>query len=903
MTKPGCTNGKSGKNVVQWLVLLMVAQACMGIALVQAQLVDPILSVQPPLQLFDKLGERPNSAALGDINGDGVTDIVTANSGSDDVTVLAGDGGGEFVPVAGSPFAVGRRPVSVALGDVNGDDALDIVTTNEFSGNVTVLASDGAGGFAPVASSPFAVGNGPVSVALGDINGDGTLDIVTANRQSGDVTVLAGDGSGGFAVVAGSPFAVGNGPVSVVLGDINGDGALDIGTSNNSSDDITVLAGDGTGGFVPVAGSPFAVGNSPQSLAMDDVNGDGPLDIVTANFFGSVTVLAGDGSGGFAAVGGSPFAVGGILQSVALADINGDGAPDIFTTNVRNSLGEVRVLAGDGGGGFTVLAGSPFAVGNGPESVVLGDVNDDGATDIVTPNSGSNDVTVLVGDGGGGFMELADSPIVFATDPTDIGLGDIDSDGILDAVILREARDDVVLLRGLGKGIFSRPGAPIKVGDSPESVALGDINGDGGLDIVTANRISNDVTVLAGDGGGAFSAVAGSPFAVGSFPFPVSVALGDINGDGALDIVTANEESGDVTVLAGDGGGGFAPVAGSPFAVGANFPFPQSVELGDVNGDGALDIVTANLFSEDAAVLAGDGLGGFAPVGESPFAVGGQPVSVALGDVNGDGALDIVTANGSGSNDVTVLAGDGNGGFAAVADSPFAVDGRPRSVALRDINDDGALDIATVNDFPDSNLTVLGGDGGGGFAAVVGSPFAVPDGAIALATGLIDGDSLPDVLVVSDGTDEMLTSLTTAPVVDLAIDKTSGSFFMPPGGTITYTILVDNFGPDDAIGARVLDTPPVRLGGLTWTCTPQGGATCNASGTGAIDELVDIPGGDSVTFVMEATLQDMDEVPLSNTTSVTAPASASEFDVGNNQDSDTDLVGLFANGFESIEPD
>ena len=900
MSKPDfCIKGKSVKNVIQWFALLMFAQAGFGITLAHAQIDEPVLFVQPSLKLFDKLGERPESVALGDINGDGIMDIVTANIESNDVMVLAGDGGGSFAPVAGSPFAVGGSPRSVALGDVNGDGALDIVTSNN-SSDATVLAGDGGGGFEAVAGSPFAVGGQALSVALGDVNGDGTLDIVTANTFDDVVAVLAGDGGGGFAAVAGSPFAAGSNPRSVALDDVNGDGELDIVTANTFDDVVVVLAGDGGGGFAAVAGSPFAVGNSPQSLAVGDVNGDSALDIVTANFFGDVTLLAGDGSGSFAAVAGSPFAVGGILVSVALDDINGDGAIDIVTANVRNSSGDVRVLAGDGGGGFAQVTGSPFAVGNSPESVALGDINGDGATDIVTANSDSNDVTVLAGDGGGGIVELAGSPFVLATDPSDIALGDIDNDGMLDAVISRKARDDVLVLRGLGNGSFSRVDAPVSVGDSPESVALGDINGDGALDIVAANNVSNDVTVLAGNGGGGFIPVAGSPFTVGSFPFPVSIALGDINGDGALDIVTANRESSDVTVLAGDGGGGFAAVAGSPFPVGF---FPQSVVLGDVNGDGALDIVTPNLFPEDVTVLAGDGGGGFAAVAGSPFAVGGQPVSVALGDVNADGALDIITANGNGSSDdVTVLAGDGVGGFAAVAGSPFEAGGGPQSVTLRDINGDGTLDIVIANRFPD-NVTALGGDGGGGFAAAIGSPFAVPDGPIALTAGLADGDSLPDVLVLSNGTEETLTSLTTAPVIDLAISKTSGSIFTPPGGTITYTILVNNFGPNDAIGARVLDSPPARLGGLTWICSPQGGAICNASGTGAIDELVDIPGGDSVTFVLEATLQDMDEMPVTNTASVTAPVGANELDAGNNQDSDIDLVALFADGFESLDPD
>ena len=138
---------------------------------------------------------------------------------------------------------------------------------------------------------------------------------------------------------------------------------------------------------------------------------------------------------------------------------------------------------------------------------------------------------------------------------------------------------------------------------------------------------------------------------------------------------------------------------------------------------------------------------------------------------------------------------------------------------------------------------------------------------------------------------------------DLAIDKTSGSFFTPPGGMLTYTLLVTNTGPSDAVDARVEDIPPMRLGDLAWSCTPQSNAVCNAGAMGAIDELVSIPEGDSVIFMLDATLQDTGNDPITNTASVTAPVGLTELATGNNTDSDTDPVGMFASGFESVEPD
>lgn len=142
-----------------------------------------------------------------------------------------------------------------------------------------------------------------------------------------------------------------------------------------------------------------------------------------------------------------------------------------------------------------------------------------------------------------------------------------------------------------------------------------------------------------------------------------------------------------------------------------------------------------------------------------------------------------------------------------------------------------------------------------------------------------------------------------AAYTDLAIDKTSGSANASPGGSIEYLILVENLGPSDVVGAQVIDNPPPRLGNLSWMCQPTGGATCSASGTGPIDELVDIPVGESVAFMLSATLQDTDEQPVTNTASIEAPNTVVELDLFNNNDSDTDSVGLFADGFESAEPD
>lgn len=763
------------KDLVNQIGLLIIFLAEMWALPVHAQTDEPVFFAQPSQQLFDELGVQPESVELADINGDGVTDITTANFNSDNVTVLIGDGDGHFSPAINSPFEVGGGPDSVATADANSDGLADIVVANFFSNTVTVLLGDGTGGFSEAGRSPFSVDGAPTSVAVADTDEDGAADIITTNRVSSaldepdNVTVLINDGRANFSPTPGNPFPVGDNPKSVAVGDINGDATMDIVTADDDSDSLTLLAGDGSGGFSELPDSPLSANNGPRGVALADINGDVALDIVVANLdrhLAAVTVLIGNGSGGFSEVDGSPFTESGGPTSIGLHDINGDALLDIVVSNTAE--GNVTVMEGDGNGGFAEVSDSPFAVGRIPESVAVGDVNGDGKPDISTANTFSSDVSLLAGDGSGGFVEMRNSPIVFSNDLEGVSLGDIDGDGVVDTAITRRVRRDVLLLRGLGGGRFERMGAPIALGTYTYAVSLSDIDNDGIVDLVATRKAEHgtedEVVVMSGDGSGGFIKVDGSPFPVERSP--ESMMLGDVNNDGTLDIVTANLNSDNVKVLAGDGAGGFVDVTRSPFSVGER---PYSLALGDVTGDGVPDIVTTDRNPDSVTVLAGDGVGGFAAAAGSPFAVNGRPTSVALGDINSDGAPDIVTASG---HSTTLLTGDGGGNFTEAANSPLALGGQ-HGVALTDVTGDGALDLILARP-PDHDavtagaggtVSVLAGDGGGAFTQVAGSPFPVEVRTAALTTGLLDGDTLPDILSVGDfefdSDGEVLNVLTT----------------------------------------------------------------------------------------------------------------------------------------------
>jgi hypothetical protein len=248
-------------------------------------------------------------------------------------------------------------------------------------------------GFTAAPGSPYAVGKSSSLPVVADFNGDGHPDLAVAGEDSNDVSVLLGDGSGGFTVASGSPYAVGKGPLLPVVADFNGDGHPDIAVASRSRD-VSVLLGNGSGGFTAAPGSPFAVGKLPYWPVVGDFNGDGHPDLAVSNLFSNgVSVLLGDGSGGFTAAPGSPLAVGKYPSLPVVADFDGDGHPDLVVDSGSNG---VSVLLGDGSGGFTAAPGSPLAVGKSSFLPVVADFNGDGHPDLAVAGEDSNDVSVLL---------------------------------------------------------------------------------------------------------------------------------------------------------------------------------------------------------------------------------------------------------------------------------------------------------------------------------------------------------------------------------------------------------------------------------------------------------------------------------------------------------------------------
>jgi gliding motility-associated-like protein len=351
--------------------------------------------------------------------------------------------------------------------------------------------------------------------------------------------------------------------------------------------------------FVNAPGSPDACGTNPRGIQTADLNHDGILDLVVGYAYNSqMEIWLGVGNGSFVAAPGSPItaSVSGPI-SIAIGDFNGDTHPDLVVANYNG--GGTSIYLGAGNGSFTQASGSPLPAGGFSYYVITADFNADGKLDLAEVDESTDDAYIYLGNGNGTFTSAPSSPFLTNFGPICVVSSDFNGDSKADLAILSSVNNDVSILLGNGNGTFTAaPGGPITVGSFPRIEALSDFNGDGKMDIAVTNLNSNTVNILLGSGTGLFSNAAGSPFTVGAYPYSVNPA--DFNGDGKMDIAVSSGVNSDVEVYYGSGNGSFTLAPGAPFATGND---TQSMILGDYNGDGAMDIATANYGSSNVSVL------------------------------------------------------------------------------------------------------------------------------------------------------------------------------------------------------------------------------------------------------------------------------------------------------------
>ncbi|MGD8454690.1 MAG: VCBS repeat-containing protein [Phycisphaerae bacterium] len=731
----------------------------------------------------------PVALAMGDIDGDGDLDYAVANSAyyaheygiSGNLTIMFNEGDGQFADE--TYYDAGYEPRDVKLADFNADGHLDVVVASSFDDAVFVLLGNGDGTFAPAAS--LAVGDAPRSVAVGDVNGDGHLDLAVLNAMSNNISVLLGAGDGTFAAQA--TYGVGIvgeyperwlpiGGVSIILCDLDGDGDLDLASANTGTQilrrcslelpdgSVSVLLNQGDGTYAAQVEYPCEL--RTVNLAVGDLDEDGDVDVLASNLCnGTVSVLLGHGDGTLAAQipyeangfeGPLPPHVswfGGGPSGLALRDIDADGHLDL----VVGHHGSYRISVLPGYGDGTLGAEQTLFIDISPTFVELGDVNSDGGADlaVLAPASNNDSLTVLFNFGDGVFLDDETTAIGYGA--TSMRIGDLDSDGDLDLATGEAGTGTIyggvsVLLND-GDGGLTR--TKYHSGNGPWSVAMADLDGDGHLDLASAdskNGTGDTVSVLMNHGDGTFADGVAYPVTV----YPLALAASDLDGDGDRDLVSADwgtssqvGGTGVASFLLNNGDGTFA--AAPPLDL---LRAPTEVMAGDLDDDGDNDLVFSHrdYTGLSLLVLFNNGDATFSP-GVS-YDVDYALLSAALGDVDVDGDLDLAVGTYSYVEDVPnvmVLVNDGAGAFGD--GGAYYVPGtwQTDSIAIGDIDGDGVVDLALGNAAKES-VSVLLGYGDGTFAP--GVTYARAHGeSYALVLGDLDGDGDTDLAVTNSDED------------------------------------------------------------------------------------------------------------------------------------------------------
>jgi hypothetical protein len=657
----------------------------------------------------------------------------------------------------------GTEPRDIAVADFDHKDYLDIAVREDASDTVSILISSPTG-FTLGATLPYASSGG---LAVADFDHDGWPDIVVSGVNHDVIFVNTSDGTGGFNAT--TAFNVGKGPTALVAGEFTSDGHLDVAVFNDIDGTIDVMRGDGTGSFSSV--STFNMPARTQ-MATADVDHDGDLDLISTDGVGAIFVALGKGDGTFPNV--NAFGGGGSQPTgLTVLDFNKDGALDVVTVNEASR--DIELFRGDGAGNF----GSQDQIGIGGgtyQRVASGDFNLDGILDLAVTDKASKDVNILLGDCCGGFR----SPVVVNGGAAnfDVAVADFTRDGRDDAALTLLADRAVALLPNLF-GIscpapsFAQLGTVSGVGPLPLSIAPGDYDRDGSLDFVSASQSAGSLTRWLGRGTGAFAV----PQLTATGGAPVSLATGDFDRDLDLDLAVAGAD----LFIHTNTGGTLGPPAG------LGIPSPRQVVAADVSFDGRIDLVTISAGRVNVSL--NDGLGGFPA---TAYATTQDPVSVAVGDFDGDGKPDIAVAELGPPNVIEMFRNNGDGTFAFAGVPvnlglvPFSIeaanmDGGPldlvvaAGVRLRTYRGTGAFGFLQVADVPlpgnaggvhgldvtdfDGNGTmdvvvaavgsqrvmVLLGNGGGGFSSIRTEMTRLEPTAV--GTGDFDRDGFPDILV------------------------------------------------------------------------------------------------------------------------------------------------------------
>ncbi|MFY9676096.1 MAG: FG-GAP-like repeat-containing protein [Terriglobales bacterium] len=650
----------------------------------------------------------------GDFNNDGVPDLLTLddNGNTAGVGIMLGNGAGGFGPVSSITTFSCTLEGGIVTGDFNNDGNLDFAVVsgtaggdcNFNPGTLWIFLGNGAGGFTLKAS--YSEIGGPANnekaggLIAADLRGNGNLDLLAIDPNNG-IDVFLGNGDGTFA----APTVVGisspGASNSEAVADLNHDGKLDlVVASENSGDGIYVLLGNGDGTFqAPVF---YQQGSNSGAMAV-------AIGALTKTSHGDVVMGTGNGAYVYLNNGDGTFKTPPALygpswiNSIVITDVNGDKKNDLVVSSY--SSGAVWFMPGNGKGGFGTA--EAFATAGQPNNVVVADFNGDKKLDFATSNIAGQWISVGFGNGDGTFRASQGNGYGWNNPINGIATADLNGDGYPDVVMANGGTGVGISVQlGSSHGVLG-PATSIAVGgcgnanrNPVNSVALGDVNGDKKIDVVTTSVnsgggcVNNEVGVLLGSGKGKFKAPVF--YSTGTTQQSYNATLADLRGKGLLDIIVSNND-GSISVLLNNGKGVYGTanvISGASGSEGA------AIAVGDFNNDGKLDLALSNYSGTAINILLGKGDGTFQAPIINPSSL--NPVGMVAGDFNHDGNLDVAVSSWDGSGSFIVLLGNGAGVLTQKATYNFGPweqcypsgGSNPYYIGAADLNQDGNLDLA-----------------------------------------------------------------------------------------------------------------------------------------------------------------------------------------------------------------
>jgi hypothetical protein len=530
-------------------------------------------------------------------------------------------------------------------------------------------------------------------------------------------------------------LATGHNPQAILSADLNGDGRLDLVAANFNDNTISVLIGNPDGSYQPKVD--YAVGNNPIAITVDDFDGNGKMDLAVVDnncpttpctAVGSVSVLLGNGDGTFQphvdkTVGNGPY-------GVVAHDFDADGKVDLIVTNSQDN--NFTLLVGKGDGTFTFKR--KLTTGINPHGIVKGDFNRDHKEDVLICDTGESNLTFFRGNGNGTFQ----NSIKFDTGPNPLNLvtGDVNADGRADVLVANSGNSTVSVLTAILRGHAFATHVDLAIPGIAAAVAIADMNGDGFDDVIATTEAIDGVSIMQSVGDGATFRPR-VDFAAGVHP--VSVSAGDFNGDGKVDVATLNNLDNSVIILPGKGNGGLQSLMGMPAGA-----LPVAIAAADFNHDGFTDIAVASRSDNVVRILQGNGDGTFT-MSPNTIPTGVKPSAMIAVDLTADGFSDLVVTN-SADNTISVAVNNQVGGFQAPL--TFAVGTKPSAVAAGQFNGDDRFDLVVANQ-ASLNVSLLIGNGDGSFQPPHNFVTGLGTSPTGIAVGDFIGNGKLDVAVAS----------------------------------------------------------------------------------------------------------------------------------------------------------